>query len=388
MSTRLIDLNEDLKKLKDDGYSISIVESHLVVTGIPYVNKEQKILFGVIFCPLTISGESTGTPRDHTVHFMGEYPCDQFGRPSSSFVNSSTTTKLNSEITGNFYFSSKPTSGNYSDFHTKMTKYIDLLSDPAKSIDPGVSAQFSSDESFEESSVFKYSDTHTARANLTSASKKLKNQKVAIVGLGGTGSYLLDFLSKTPVEQISLFDGDEILNHNAFRMPGAMTLNELRGKPSKVSYFKEKYEALRNGIVDHDQYLDETNVNLLDGHDFIFLAIDKAKAKQVIIDYLLKKEIPFMDLGMGITLVNDSVRGTVRKTLVTPENHSYLNKIAMSEAADEDIYAQNIQISELNALNAIQAIITWKKMNGFYVTEDTFFNSTFIIDEEEIGHEA
>jgi hypothetical protein len=91
---------------------------------------------------------------------------------------------------------------------------------------------------------------------------------------------------------------------------------------------------------------------------------------------------------MGVTLVGDSVRGTVRKTLVTPENQSYLKNIAMSKAADDDVYAQNIQISELNALNAVMAIMTWKKLNGFYMTEDNYFNSTFIIDEEEITHEA
>lgn len=388
MSTQLIDLNQDLKKLKDDGYSTSIVESNLVVAGIPYVNAEKKILFGAIFCPLTISGESIGAPQDHTVYFAGEYPCNQLGQPSSSFVNSATTNKLNSEIVGNYYLSSKPVTGSYSDFYTKMTKYIELLSNPAKSIDPGISAQYSSDYTVNEISVFKYADTHTARANLTNASQKLRNQKIAIVGLGGTGSYLLDFVSKTPVKQISIFDGDDILNHNAFRMPGAMTLNELRERPSKSSFFKEKYEALRNEIVAYDQYLNEANVDLLGGHDFVFLAIDKAEAKRTIISYLMMQGIPFIDLGMGVTLVNDSVRGTVRRTLVTPENQTYLNKIAMSEAADQDIYAQNIQISELNALNAVQAVITWKKMNGFYATEDTFFNSTFIIDEEEFGHEA
>lgn len=388
MSTQLIDLNEDLKKLKDDGYAISIVENNLVVAGIPYVNTEREILFGVIFCPLTISGESIGVPQDHTVYFAGEYPCNQLGQKSSSYVNSGTNNKLNSEIVGNYYLSSKPVSGSYSDFYTKMTRYIELLSGPAKSIDPGVSAQHSSEYSFNERSVFKYADTHTARANLTNVSQKLRNQKIAIVGLGGTGSYLLDFLSKTPVKQISIFDGDDILNHNAFRMPGAMTLDELREMPSKSFFFKKKYEALRNEIVAYNQYLDEANVDLLEGHDFVFLAIDKAGAKHVIISYLLSKGISFIDLGMGVTLMNDSVRGTVRRTLVTSENQTYLNKIAMSEAADQDIYAQNIQISELNALNAAQAVITWKKMNGFYATEDTFYNSTFIIDEEEFSHEA
>jgi len=388
MSTQLIDLNDDLRRLKDEGYNICIVSENLVVRGIPYVNKEKKILFGTLYCPLKLSGEKTAPPEDHTVRFMGEHPCDQFGTEDKSFVNSAQTHTLNSDIVGSYYFSSKPQSGNYSDFYTKMTKYIELLSAPAKSIDPSVSAQNFEYEFYSDISVFKYRDTNTARAGLSHISERIKDQKIAIVGLGGTGSFVLDFVSKTPVKQISLFDGDEMFNHNAFRIPGAMTLDELEQKPSKVSYFKGKYEKFRYGIIDHDVFLDESNVALLDGHDFVFIAIDKAEAKKIIIKHLMDSKIPFVDLGMGISVVNNSLRGTLRKTFITPENHSYLGKIALEQTADEGIYSQNIQITELNALNAVLGILAWKKMNGFYLTENVFYNSTFIIDEEEIKNET
>jgi len=388
MSTQLIDLNGDLRRLKDEGYNISIVSGNLVIKGIPYVNKDKKILFGIIYCPLTLSGEKTVPPQDHTVRFMGEHPCDQFGTEINSFVNSAQQHTLTADIIGSYYFSSKPQNGSYPDFYTKMTRYIELLSAPAKSIDPSVSAQNFEYESYSDFNVFKYPDTNTARAGLSHISERIKDQKVAIVGLGGTGSFVLDFVSKTPVKQISLFDGDQIFNHNAFRIPGIMTLDELEKKPSKVSYFKEKYEKFRYGIIGHDVFIDESNVALLDGHDFVFIAIDKAEAKKVIIEHLMATKIPFVDLGMGISVVNNSLRGTIRKTLITPENCFYLDKIAMGKTADEDIYSQNIQISELNALNAILGILAWKKLNGFYLTEDIFYNSTFIIDEEEIKNET
>lgn len=60
----------------------------------------------------------------------------------------------------------------------------------------------------------------------------------------------------------------------------------------------------------------------------------------------------------------------------------------MYEDMHEDIYAQNIQIAELNALNAIQAIIAWKKYFGFYQSAESYYNSTFTIDEEELYNEA
>lgn len=120
----------------------------------------------------------------------------------------------------------------------------------------------------------------------------------------------------------------------------------------------------------------------------MFVAIDNSEAKRVIIEHLMDSKIPFVDLGIGISVVNNSLRGSIRKTLITPENCGYLNKIPTEKATGEDIYSQNIQISELNALNAIMGVIAWKKLNGFYLTEDIFYNSTFIIDEEEIKNET
>lgn len=391
MSTQLIDRNDDLRRLRDDNYNITIIEGNVVIRGIPYVNSERKILFGSIYCPLNLSGDQTVPPQDHTVRFVGEHPCDQFGQKyieRKSFVNSYNVHILTPDIVASFYFSSIPNGRKYTDFYEKMTTYIHLLSGPAKSIDPGVSAQNFDEDAYKEDSVFKYTDTYTARAEISQISNKIRDQRIAIVGLGGTGSYILDFVSKTPVRQISLFDGDHVLNHNAFRMPGTMKLQELKERPTKVSYFFERYDHLRNGIVKHEVFIDEANVTLLNGHDFVFLSIDESDAKLAIVQHLIASGIPFVDLGMGVTAVENSLRGTIRKTLVTPDNTSYVNKIPIAPTDEDDIYSQNIQIPELNALNAILGVIAWKKLNGYYATEADFFNSIFIVDEEEIINET
>lgn len=388
MSTQLIDHNEDLKNLKNEGYCIEIINGNLVIHYIPYVNNERKIQFGTLYCSLTLSGESVVPPTDHTVWFVGEHPCDQFGNENCTYVNSPQTNTLIPEIIGNFYFSSKPESGNYPNYYEKMTKYIELLSAPAKSIDPSVSAQKFDHKEYCDESVFKYPDSNSARAGISSVSDGIKNQKIAIIGLGGTGSYILDFVSKTTVKQISLFDGDDMQNHNAFRSPGVISLEKLKSKPSKVSYFKDKYSEFRSGIVEHDVFIDQSNVSLLNGHDFVFLAIDNPEAKSVIVEYLMGLKISFVDLGMGISIVENSLRGSIRKTLITPENSNYLGKIAMEKTKDEDEYSKNIQISELNALNAIFGIITWKKLYGFYLKEELSYNTNFILDEEVIVSET
>jgi hypothetical protein len=86
----------------------------------------------------------------------------------------------------------------------------------------------------DEASVFNYTETASDRAGIGALTQKLVGQKIAIIGLGGTGSYVLDLVSKTPVQEIRIIDADEFLQHNAFRAPGAPSIDELRDAPKKV----------------------------------------------------------------------------------------------------------------------------------------------------------
>lgn len=386
MSTQLIDHNPDLKKLKDEGFAISILNNNIVIEGIPYVNTKKKVAFASIFCPFNLSG-NTITQQDHTVWFTGDLPCNQNG-DKLPFVLNNNKNSLTEEIIGHHQLSSRPDNG-YPDFYEKMERYIKLLGAPARSLDPSVRPKHFDFASYEQDSVFNYPDTNTARAGITEINNKLKNQKIAIIGLGGTGAFILDYVSKTPVAEIALFDGDQLKNHNAYRMPGAVPLEELLKGQSKVSYLKSKYEKLRSGIHCCEEYIDENNIESLSSYDFVFVAIDNSKDKGIIIDYLIECKIPFVDVGMGITKLEtgDSLRGQIRKTMITPENRTYLDKIPVIKQEDEDnLYTQNIQITELNALNAVLAVIEWKKYSGFYNQVDITFNSVFIIDEELINH--
>src|SRR5438445_712509 len=74
-------------------------------------------------------------------------------------------------------------------------------------------------------------------------------RKVVIIGLGGTGSYILDLVAKTPVQAIHLYDGDVMLTHNAFRSPGAPTIEELEKRLRKVDYLEAKYDAMHRQVI-------------------------------------------------------------------------------------------------------------------------------------------
>jgi len=216
--------------------------------------------------------------------------------------------------------------------------------------------------------VFKYPDTNSTRAKIDFLNRKFNGQRIAIIGLGGTGSYVLDQVSKTPVSEIHLFDADFFLLHNAFRSPGAIAGEklEVKGGVKKVQYYFEIYSNMHNGIITHDEFVTVENIFQLKRFDYVFICIDNNSERYKIMRGLLNLKVSFIDVGLGINLVDDSLIGTVRVTSGTSEKNDHLDNRIGSEELNKNEYSTNIQIADLNSLNAILAVIKWKKMSGFY----------------------
>lgn len=390
MSHRLINLSPDLKKLRDEGYEIEIKHAHLLLNGIPYLNSKKEIKKGTLVSELTVAGDKAGSPKNHVVHFIGEYPCNKDGSEITQIKHTSVNQKLAEGIVTNHSFSNKPKSG-FHDYFKKMTSYIDIISGPAISTDISLTAKtFKVIESEEIESVFQYFDTNSSRAEIMRISDKLRNHKIGIVGLGGTGSYILDLVSKTPVQEIHLFDGDKFFQHNAFRSPGAPSIAELNKTPSKVNYFKVVYSNIHKNIFTHNEYIDSSNVYLLKELNFIFICLDKSNFKEMIFDNLEEFSIPFIDVGMGVEVVDESLLGILRLTLSTNQKREHIrqnDRVSFSDNDADVAYAQNIQIAELNALNATMAVIKWKKFCGFYKDNEGEYFSTYSINVNMMSNE-
>jgi len=379
MSHQLIARSADLTRLRVEGYDVAVEDGTLIVRQVPYVNLVRKVMRGTLRSKLNVSGDTTVQPNPHTVGFTGECcPCDQYGAPMVNLIPGDKNPK-------NYgMFSRKPPRGHYEDYYEQMTTYINLLLTPVQVIDPTATAQvYPVIETTAEESIFLYEDTASSRAGIIALSKKLALSRVVIIGLGGTGSYILDLVSKTPVKQIDIYDGDFQLNHNAFRTPGAASLEELRARPTKVAYLAARYSKMHRGIIPHEEKIDESNVDGLLGADFVFLSMDSGEGKRLILRKLEEFQIPFIDVGMGINLVGEALTGMLRVTTSTPakrEHVAAMNRIPFGDANGNNEYAENIQTADLNALNAALAVIKWKKLFGFYADLEREFNSTYAIN--------
>ena len=196
MSQKLINHNKDLKRLRDQGYEIEIRSGHILVHSVPYVNENREVKMGILVSELSLSGDLTVKPKTHVIYFEGEYPCSQDGTPIQQIRHNSAKKVLADGISVDHSFSNKPSSG-YADHHEKISQYIKIISHPAKAIDHHVDPHtFKPIEATPDESVFKYVDTASSRAGIQAVSEKLGSQRIAIVGLGGTGAYVLDYVAK------------------------------------------------------------------------------------------------------------------------------------------------------------------------------------------------
>lgn len=390
MSLLPINRSQDLQRLRDEGYDIVIVAEHVMLRDVPYVNDRREIKRGTLVSELTTAGDVTGTPKTHVMHFAGKYPCDKNGSPIENIRHGSNHQELAPGIVVDHSFSSKP-EGGYKDYYEKMSTYATIISSPAACLDPNATPKtFPAIVPESDESVFQYLDTASSRAGITGVASKVAGDRLAIAGVGGTGSYLLDLIAKTPVAEIHLFDGDNFLTHNAFRAPGAAHLEDLRRAPNKAAYFAAEYSRLHRHIIPHEHFIDENNVELLRGMTFVFLSMDHGMTKKAIIARLEEWGVPFIDVGMGVTLVDGALHGVLRVTTSTPLQRLHVHekqRIPFMDGDGKDKYDQNIQLADLNALNAVLAVIKWKKLRGVYRDLEHEHYSTYTTDGNALTNE-
>ena len=233
-------------------------------------------------------------------------------------------------------------------------------------------------------SPFLFADTASARQHTTDLAEELKDEKVAIVGVGGTGSYILDFVAKTWVKDIHLFDGDEFLQHNAFRAPGAFVREELCEAPNKAVFHERRYSRMRRRVVAFPVQVDETNVQRLGDYDTVFVCIDGGSIKGKILETCLSRGVLVIDCGMGVKRTREGgpLGGTIRVTTCLQNDHDHTKHcIDLSAVGDpDDEYERNAQMAELNALNAALAIIRWKKIRGVYSDHGRELHALYVLD--------
>lgn len=386
-----------LQRLLDEGYEAEVHQQHLLVHSVPYVTAQGEVALGTVVCKYVENAGTVLPPTaagdDHQVWWVGSFPCRANKTHLIELCADTNPQQFHvfEGCTAQHRFSNKPdpyVSTGYPDHYEKVTHYITVIQSQAKAIDHDADARTRRViESRETESVFRYADTASVRAEIVVTSARLRLRKVAIVGLGGTGAYVLDQVAKTPVLEVHLFDGDVFKQHNAFRSPGAATIEELRSKLMKVHYYVGRYDPMRRGIVPHPYYVTPENVDELAEFDFVFVCVDRGEARKTVCEYLAPRSIPFVDVGMDVVLNPETLEldGTCRVTTATRDKQDHIARSIPMDADHADaLYRQNIQVADLNALNAQLAVIKWKQLFGFYEDAAKSHHSAYTVATQSL----
>lgn len=377
MFQKLVNHNDDIRRLVEKGYAVGFDSNYLIIRDVLYLNHKGEQEVGAIVTKLIFPDSDHVVQDDHQIFFAGSHPHNTDGTPIANLGGGPTGLVLSDaakDVLVQRQFSNKPRVNGqlvpFADFFAKIESYVGIISGPAIARHGGSVLTFRSVEQVSQGSVFKFHDTLTSRAEITDLATKFKDEIVAVIGLGGSGAYLIDFLVKTPVKEIRGFDVDPFHVHNAFRSPGRLSEAEFRR--SKAEVYQDRYENFRHGLKLKPKFVDASCAEELENVSFAFVCVDKGSSRAGIFDLLISQKIPFIDVGMGLSRKNGPISGMMRATYFSSQLAQQVRDKGMAPLADlpDDVYKTNIQISELNALNAALAMIRYKQIKGFYLDDD------------------
>ena len=391
MLQKLASHNPDIQQLLEKGYALGIDSNYLIVRDIPYLDADKKLQTGAIVTKLKFVDKERVEQEDHQIFFAGSFPHNLDGTPIPNMAGGETTLALSEaskDVVVQRSFSHKPVrTGKYENFFEKIDTYVTVISGPAMALYKEANPYTFRTVESNPDSVFKFHDTLTSRAEITDLSTKFKDDIIAIIGVGGTGSYILDLLVRTPVKEIRFFDNDRFYIHNAFRSPGKTHEDEFN--KAKTDIYKDRYDDFRHGVKAEQKFVDATCAADFEGVTFAFVCVDKGSSRSGIFDLLIAQKIPFIDVGMGLdrNKQDNSLTGMVRTTYFSAEDAQHIRDKGLADMSDnpDDIYRNNIQLGELNALNACLAVIKFKQLRGFYSADaGSPFHFLFDIQDSKI----
>lgn len=165
--------------------------------------------------------------------------------------------------------------------------------------------------------------------------KKLNSKTVAIIGVGGVGSYAVEALARNNIGRLILVDFDEVDRTNINRQIEA--LNSTVGL--------KKAEVLKERILDINpkcdvkvilEFIDQNNMDLIFNEkiDYLIDACDTIATKKAVIEECIKRNIKFISsMGTGNKL-NPKL---LEITTIDKTNYDPLAKIMRKWAKDNKI---------------------------------------------------
>ena len=188
-------------------------------------------------------------------------------------------------------------------------------------------------------------------------------ERVAIVGLGGVGAWIADFIVKADPREVHGWDYDCIEPKNILRMPGGLDPSVWIGRP-KADWFQETYSLIHTNVQGHNvKVLPENVQEVIEGTTFAFVAVDDADDRMMVCDSLANAGIPFVVAGLSPVRKDKRVKVSMRIVTAHVGVSSWRDAIPQVGQAGQDDYG-SLDLPDVYSTAAGWAIQSWRKMRG------------------------
>jgi len=130
------------------------------------------------------------------------------------------------------------------------------------------------------------------------ALQRFRDAHVAVVGLGGVGSWVAEALARSAIGRLTLVDLDMVAESNVNRQLHALDADFGR---AKVSVMAERMRAINPacGLTEIEDFVTPENVDTLldDRFDYVVDAIDHARTKAAMIAWSRRRRVALITAG-------------------------------------------------------------------------------------------
>lgn len=187
---------------------------------------------------------------------------------------------------------------------------------------------------------------------------KLQSLRVAIVGLGGTGSPIANLLARTGIGELILIDGDELDETNMNRVSGFTDEDIGQNKAKTVEKFINSL-GLKNKVIAIPAYINESEeaLDALSSADIIFGCTDDVAGRDLLNQALYYYSQIYIDVGLSGNVDEDQDDNPYLRTqkgrvsCILPEYGSCLrcqNVINDQKLSDEQKLKDNPELADLD----------------------------------------
>lgn len=178
--------------------------------------------------------------------------------------------------------------------------------------------------------------------------KKLRDYKVAVVGCGGLGGYIIEMLARMGIGHITAIDGDVFEPHNLNRQLFSLPCN--LGKP-KAPEAKKRIEAVNPDVTvtEKQVMLDADNAEeLLAGHDLICDALDNVNTRKLVAKTAARLNIPmvFGAIAGWYAQIGTIMPGNTLLDKIYPEGINKGAETQLGNPAFTPALAASLQVAE------------------------------------------